>query len=138
MTQEERELLIKDLCARIPYGVRGVHMDRVHYLMNVDWGFGTPTIQVDGYNAWFPIDTFMPYLRPISSITQEEYKEFNKKYDIEYNYLLNGKPGHTVESVAMNAFEIDFYNSHHIDYRGLIEKGLVLKAPADMYKQIKQ
>ena len=131
MTSEERELLLKDLCARLPYGIKVFHRGSVEEIQEI-----TPTGEFKNYNynAWFNIDTCKPYLRPISSITREEYKEFNKKYDIEYNYLLNGKPGHTVESVSMNAFEIDFYNSHHIDYRGMIEKGLALEASEGMYK----
>ena len=113
MTQEDKNLLLKDLCARLPYGVRGVHRDRVHYLMNVDWGFGIPSIQVDGYDARFSIDTFKPYLRSFDSMTEEERKESgyhwgNHKFDYDYEFY-------------------DWLNAHHFDYRGLIEKGLAIE-----------
>ena len=138
MTQEEKELLIKDLCARLPYGVEVSLTDGTYGMVTsisiVPHGtFATVYFNRDDVKD-VSLEEIKPYLRPISSITQEEYKEFNKKYDIEYDYLLNGKPGHTVESAAMNAFEIDFYNSHHIDYRGLIEMGLALEATKDIYK----
>lgn len=111
MTQEEKQLLLKDLCGRLPYGVK------VRYI------FG------DGSHCPFELSTkilqecfdkgFLPYLRPMSSMTEEEKSEYFNSYDWEY--FEEGTP-------------FDWLNEHHFDYRGLIEKGLALKAPEDMYK----
>jgi hypothetical protein len=65
---------------------------------------------------------FKPYLRPLSSITDEEKKEF-----IKFRWTTqNGEP---------RMYEwCDYANAHHFDYRGLIEKGLALEAPEGMYQ----
>lgn len=140
MTKENKELLLKDLCARLPYGVRGVHRDRVHYLMNVDWGFGTPCIEVDGYDAWFPIDTFKPYLRPMSSMTNAEFYYLDKS--IGFNHGVEGLKLEELDwqewfdeiPYRLIYLVFDWLNAHHFDYRGLIPAGLALEAPKDMYK----
>jgi len=132
MSLEEKQLLLKDLCARLPYGVRGVHRDRVHYLMNVDWGFGSPSIQVDGYDAWFSIDTFKPYLRPMSSMTLIEADEICSLENNVNRIICVTPMGHTHHFIVGDAV-MDWLNAHHFDYRGLIEKELALEAPKDMY-----
>lgn len=113
MTQEDKELLLKDLCARLPYGV----MVRVE----VNDVFITPTDEVATVNTINMLDypqkfRITPYLRPMSSITEHEKREY---FD--------------VAQVSNHCAAIDWLNSHHFDYRGLIEKGLALKAPEDMY-----
>ena len=126
MTPEEKKLLFKDLCARLPYRVKGLHRGQVHIIANMDGGSLYPSIQVNGYNAWFPVETFKPYLRPMSSMTGAEVLEYiglKEKIvasdDITYSF-------ETYES-------IDWLNAHYFDYRGLIEKKLALEAPEGMY-----
>jgi hypothetical protein len=82
----------------------------------------------------FNIGEIKPYLRPLSSMTEEEDKELSQMIEIELNYLESNELGHTVKSAASSAFEVDFYNRHHFDYRGLIEMGLALEAPEGLYK----
>lgn len=86
---------------------------------------------------------FKPYLRPMSSMTEEEKKEISKITDNHiiynnYNQIsasASDKNGAryfaTSEKEWLNVF--DFLNKHHFDYRGLIEKGLALEAPEYMY-----
>ena len=70
----------------------------------------------------------------MSSMTEEENEEL--KYEIELELrALEGEEGHNTVSAAPAAFEVDFYNKHHFDYRGLIEKGLALEAPEGMYEK---
>lgn len=131
MTKEE--LLLKDLCARLPYGVK------VKYLYwDEDKGceYTVPMIlddiNSDGYIRFHGdiaegegrgyILTYLPYLRPMSSMTEEEENEYNS-----LNAYEKGIFPHTEEA-------FDWLNEHHFDYRGLIEKGLALEAPEDMYK----
>lgn len=105
MTQEDRELLLKDICTRLPYGIfvkEGDVDDRVIYT----------------YDYHPHIETCKPYLRPMSSMTEEEEREFEET--LQYTQ-------YTLESY-------DWLNARHFDYRGLIEKGLALEAPEGMYE----
>ena len=106
MTQEDKKLLLKDLCARLPYGVKFQGEDSNVY-----------TLDAANYFAFQVEDMiFKPYLRPMSSMSEEEYQEFG--YDV----------------LRYTPREFDWLNAHHFDYRGMIEKGLALEASADMYK----
>jgi hypothetical protein len=138
MTQEERELLFKDLSARLPYHVRckiwlkdGTTEEG---LLDLEHNYGNVLQDAFYYNK---IKDIKPYLRPMSSMTEEEKREYfsfigGKRpfdcdfsaYPIEYTFVYE----HDINSY------IDWLNKHHFDYRGLIEKGLALEAPEGMYK----
>ena len=107
MTQEEKELLLKDLCARLPYEVMIKGLDKAEPL----------TIKILAFNMVMSGNLYLPYLRPMSSMTEEEVNEYNIAID---------------KDIAPERI-VDWYNLHHFDYRGLIEKGLALEAPKDMY-----
>jgi len=132
MTQEEKELLLKDLNARLPYGVYVEHttteirgklksMFFEHIYNNTD--------SIQDINAWTMffgdeyVDAtyFRPFLRPMSSMTKKEKKEIDASFS---------PTGQELFSLPY----VDWLNAHHFDYRGLIEKGLALEAPEDMYK----
>lgn len=122
MRQEDKELLLKDLCARLLYNCR-VFYEYIDNLDNKTYGYSLTL------NTWC-IDEFIankavikPYLRPMSSMTKEEKEEYKQFFeDIEgYVYSIDCVP------------QVDWLNSHHFDYRGLIEKGLALEAPEGMY-----
>ena len=106
MTQEEKELLIKDLCSRLPYGVY-VEENRE----KLDSG---PIIYTHYYHPF--IEDCKPYLRPMTDMNE------NEMWDYEYKWK-----NHT----EWEAY--DYLNSIHIDYRGLIGKGLAIEAPEGMY-----
>lgn len=119
MTQEEKDLLLKDLCARLPYGVVGVNSA----------GFTSPLI-VKGEAAWDILTSlnyrivkygWKPYLRPMSGMTEEEEKEFQ---EIKLSYHFDE------DSYIL----FDWLNKKGFDYRGLIPKGLALEAQEGMYK----
>ena len=113
MTREEKELLLQDLCARLPYRVI-VHFhdidvdDYERQLIGEDIDF----IELDRRFC-------KPYLRPMYSMTEEE----QEKYRYGFGSDIYG-----------NIKRIDWLNAHHFDYRELIEKGLALEAPKRMYK----
>lgn len=126
MTQEEQSILLQDLCARLKYGVKikiGEYSDYVLYgiIPNADKPIIVSLVEkgiehhIDIY-----VETIKPYLRLLSDMTEEE-----KEY-IESLYVIQDTQNYIIE-------KIDFYNSHHLDYRGLIEKGLALEAPEGMY-----
>lgn len=114
MTQEEKQLLLKDLCARLPYRVIVQDRNGTHILTLGNTEFGTEYIK--------------PYLRPMSSMTEEEKAFLDATKEIEYTQTgLTGDGILTLESY-------DYLNSIHVDYRGLIPMGLALEAPKGMYK----
>lgn len=118
MIQVDKELLVKDLCARLPYRVKGLHRGQVHELFTIDSReTNNACLQVDGYDAWFSIETFKPYLRPVSSMTGKE--------ETEWHELTLGQRWITLYNVEKY---VDWLNEHYFDYRGLIEKGLALDA----------
>lgn len=125
MTQEEKDLLVKDLCSRLPYGVKCRQF-------KLDSQICTLTADLLG-----KVDNLEPYLRPMSSMTEEEFNEY---HNIKYNkvtYRNNWKridvgKFHNIGIIPIEEY-LDWLNSHHFDYRGLIEKGLALKAPEGMY-----
>ena len=128
----EQELLLIDLCARLPYGVKVTDdMGRCRYLSLGD------TNLIDLYYSDVSGSgcTIKPYLRPMSSMTEKESKEF-KGFCDEFEPDSYWYPGKYLlyVGVAIVPILIDWLNAHHFDYRGLIEKGLALEAPEDMYK----
>jgi hypothetical protein len=139
MTQEEKQLLLKDLSARLPYGVfcvgttyeldddgeRYIPVKVKDTLTEIhNYKLETASVRL-GLISSCKLETVKPYLRPMSSMTEEEEKEFIKILDLEME-ALSAPEGHTIASAASSTFEIDFYNKHHFDYRGLIEKGLAI------------
>ena len=145
MTQEEKQLLLKDLCARLPYGVMIQHPDLfypsrmvVEKLASID----REHINDDGMT----IEYVKPYLRPMSSMTEEELEELLDEEDIDFDgkgelvrkAMMAYSEGNKLESNSLFSMQyakaIDWLNAHHFDYRGLIERGLALEAPEEMYK----
>lgn len=119
MTQEYKELLLKDLCARLPYGVKVQHqhqeyLNEVQTIEIISKKYGEiETESVLGF-----VDDFKPYLFPLSSMTEEQSKI--------YHELIGGMFG-TSALINFEALE-DFFYKNHFDYRGLIEKGLAIDA----------
>lgn len=109
MTQSDKELLLKDLCGRLPYGVKGEK-----YTIRMDGEF-VPLIDVEIITAediitlnGCPGYTIKPYLLPLSSLTEEQFEE--------YMTIPNGYKS------------IDWFNKNHVDYRCFIERGLAIDA----------
>lgn len=117
MTQEEKQLLLKDLSARLPYGVK-CDCKHDHAIIPTRVDIEDLTVYYADCDEWEDIEYCKPYLRPMSSMTEEEEREFEET--LQYTQ-------YTLESY-------DWLNAHHFDYRGLIEKGLALEAPEGMYK----
>ena len=135
MTQQDKELLFKDLCARLPYGVmcnigldyplqlQRIFVDRLDGIL-LDF-------YEDGNNYQVYLSEVKPYLRPMSSMTEEEMLEINALPTGKDNDLPNCSDFVWTPSPDM----IDWLNAHHFDYRGLIGKGLALEAPKGMYNK---
>lgn len=130
MTQEDKELLLKDLCARLPYGVKAFDNSLggvdIFNLVGYD---GEDFADNDGY--WYRVEDCKPYLFPLSSMTDKQRKELD---DTLVNLNLKALSDE-INSEVIATYEVDFYNKNHFDYRGLIPKGLALDATGlDIYK----
>ena len=118
MTQEDKELLLKDLSARLPYGVK---IELTWWVMN-DGMYMNTTLEPDHIdqllNDEYGDAEIKSYLFPMSSMTEEQSKV--------YHELINGMFG----TSALINFEAltDFLHANHLDYRGLIRKGLAIDA----------
>lgn len=126
MTQEQKDLLLKDLCARLPYKVKVQDTYYKSLEPNPMWliDLHAQKVRLFADEGYQNIEYIKPYLFPISSMTLEQKEEFNtqslklqlKVIDEEIMYE------------EATEFEVDFYNRHHLDWRGLIPKGLALDA----------
>ena len=125
MTQEDKQLLLKDLCGRLPYPIWGLHRGEDVPLYVMD---NSGSYMVLNYNAWFNLDTvpFKPYLRSMLSMTEEE------RTNIAVLSKFNGLTK-SADFAECSSIVVDYCNSRYLDYRGLIPMGLALEAPEGMY-----
>lgn len=124
MIQENKDLLLKDLCARLPYGVKvqvdlqsNTYSPIVCKVCSIECAeIGSAFIGVetspDTYNE-FREFLCKPYLFPLSSMTEEQITDFTK-------FVANG--------IMDENIVYDWYNKNHFDYRGLIPKSLAIDA----------
>lgn len=140
MTQEQNTLLLKDLCARVPYGVKvrskipinqNEHKEIVGQVTSVHYNISI--VQVEGFDViadYSPHFEIKPYLFPISSITEEQWKEITDiqikeslmSIDSNNDYMSN--PLFSIGDLKT----LDWCYVNHIDYRGLIPMGLAIDA----------
>lgn len=135
MKQEEKELLIKDLCARLPYGVKVesvfINPDtKEHKSCGIEVFDGTSLLMIrDG------LGEFKPYLFPLSSMTEEQWKDLKEYSGFKYDGCLLDLVKYTdsvstlefwVEEIPCNMIirVFDWLNKNRFDYRGLIQLGL--------------
>lgn len=142
MTKNEKDLVIKDLCARLPYDVI---VDYAHNAYNIHKGYyiehGSKCIL-----SCYLLDVFIsprqneegeyikPYLLPLSSMTEEQKIEYNRLRDFTYTY--HYEFGDIVDDIEVydNWKSIDYLNANHFDYRYLIDQGLAIDATGlDIY-----
>ena len=145
MTQEEKELLLKDLCGRLPYGVicKGVTRDLDSETDKyVDREVSNVLLEIHSYRACYcylglvnecEVETVQPYLYPLSSMTDEQRCILE---DWNMNEPMLDCSGERQVYVNLNLRILDWLNEHHFDYRGLIEKGLAIDCTGlDIYKE---
>lgn len=155
MTQEEKKLLLTDLCARLPYGI----ICKCTYPVNNETTDGEDVLFTNDYEIedirrvgagfagdtrWYKVtfngDTYdidyddikvVPYLRSMSSMTEDEKMEYNNIINnIKNTYSVYTEPYNpTSDSIEL----LDWLNKKMFDYRGLIPMGIALEAPEGMY-----
>ena len=121
MTQENKELLLKDLCARLPYNVicqvefkeNGKYKSEVMLLS----GIFTDEAYFTTKDGSIYSNEYKPYLFPLSSMTEEqkqEYQHITERWMYDSSYSISDS--------------IDLLNAHHFDYRNLIQMNLAIDA----------
>lgn len=129
MTQEEKELLLQDLCARLPYGVKlqNIHdPESIVKLRSIDFDDYCYEIMFYTYEGKAltvcdrskllrrgKVLRYKPYLFPLSSITIDQWNDLGE---------------FTTNDISYVGANVDWFNKNHFDYRGLIEKGLAIDA----------
>ena len=125
MTQEDKDLLLKDLCARLPYGVK----------ISIDDDIQTVIGQILYNNGYVVTDkgcyslngvTIKPYLFPISSMTEKQKEEFNS-YFASVPYYGDKEHEHVVPYYFVELL-MEFFHKNHNDNNGLIPMGLAIDA----------
>ena len=131
MTQENKDLLLRDLCARLPYGVKVNYNEEVCTIDSIGNDSELLLKNNDGEiipkwedSLFISIEKCKPYLFPLSSMTEEQQKEL---YSIQ-GVLTVDFELEEYKMVHLFQFQnvIDWFNKNHFDYRGLIEKGLAI------------
>ena len=141
MKQEDKELLLRYLCMALPYKVKVCLYERETCVL----------LGIDGYDVYldvdsdpFRIESIKPYLRPMSSMTEEEAKEISILYGIkdilstkitdkyievvvDDNFSSTEKRTIWYNEIVSSIEILDWLNVHHFDYLNLIEKGLAIE-----------
>lgn len=136
MEQKDKELLLRDLCARLPYGTKGLCTEiSTHEVYAIEgvcvYYRDVPIVHLrDQGLINMPIMYVRPYLFPLSSMTEEQEDEWR---DICLQPLIKRLDRHTRKKDLMLYAESqyagsDWLNKNHFDYRGLIGKGLAIDA----------
>lgn len=153
MTQEEKELLLLDISGRLQSGLKVCCINLSDEMPKVWDLIGMPAphladILVEGSHRFAAVnieENIRPYLRHMSSITEDELSElldsensdFDGKSELVKRAMVAWANGDNLLSNALFSMQyaktIDWLNKHHFDYRGLIEKGLAIEAPEGMY-----
>ena len=117
MKQENKELLFRDLCARVPYGVKVQYMNNIFV---IDYVSSYEEVKLDTPDSYtVGVSEVKPYLLPLSSMTEEQTKEL-------INLINTGQNDNN--EFMRSLCRIEFYHKHHFDYRGLIPMGLAIDA----------
>ena len=129
MTKEDRERLLKDLGGRLPYGVKILDIP-ANVVGKVFLISTTDTVQYEtaddtGIQTLYNIK---PYLLPLSSMTEEQKREYNMLLTDVPTYEYEGEDIVTVFETYDNWMSIDYLIANHFDYRYLIEDGLAIDA----------
>ena len=130
MTQDEKDLLLKDLCSRLPYGVKVLYDNQVKELQYIEAIYDEVKLLDYTMNYTVGIEEVKPYLFPLSSMTEEQwidtpYANLNK---YTFDSFKCGCSTLAFETYEVNlSYVVEFINwcyKNHFDIHGLIPMGL--------------
>lgn len=147
MIKEEKDLLIQDLCSRLPYGVKiELRNSRIYHHENISKGNRNTIDKLKGFTgkyftiyhddpldwSWsdsdIEVEDIKPYLFPMSSMTDEQYDEmYNYCYEVEKEASKFSNGGLKI-IYNYELVKFDWLNKNHFDWRGLIPMGLAIDA----------
>lgn len=125
MTEHEKQLLTEDLCQRLLYGVK-VSFIASAYPFNTLGGYFNSQFYLTEPELWTSPQYIKPYLRSTEDMTESELREYLDTMD-------RVEVGENIYKYIETAKTYKYLNSHHFDYRGLIGKGLAIKADRKIY-----
>ena len=135
MTEEDKELLFRDLCARVPYGVKVQYMNNIFV---IDYVSSYEEVKLDIPDNWtVGVSEVKPYLFPFSSITDEQKSELNKKFNVQFSrndiYSIHyHSEGYWDTDLELDLQDwlwfINWCYKNHFDIYGLIPMGLAINA----------
>ena len=134
MTQEDRQIFLKDLCARTPYGVKVQYMNNIFVIDYVSPMYGE--VKLDTSDNWtVGVSEVKPYLFPLSSLTEEQRNNISKLLISTQNEFspygeinMKGCDNLFISSVKQSNALINYCLTNHLDINGLIEEGLAIDA----------
>ena len=118
MEKQNKELLLKDICERLPYDIKVLYNNKVYSIDYVSGIYEEIKLDNSNDNYTLNISNVKPYLFPLSSMTEEQ-KMFLK----QQNWCIAISTSGTVETTIEG---IDWLNKNHFDYRNLINKNLAI------------
>lgn len=139
MLNEERDLLIKDVCARIPYGVKCKFEDKVYDILGFGHGRVVLCLPFMSNTIATPIENIELYLFPLSNVNEEQMEELMANGLFKYRDTLANvshiesvagisKEIYTYIDIDSISYLIDYCYSQYIDFNGLIDKGIAKDA----------
>lgn len=133
MEQKDKDLLLKDLCERLPYNLKCEYNGEIYEVLGVAHGRVSVVKPFMSNSKWPLIEEIKPYLFPLSSMTEkqkEELKdEISKQTEILIERMKNDDCGIDCGKYYFHSLlELEWCNKNHFDYRGLIPKGLAIDA----------
>ena len=134
MTQEDRQIFLKDLCARTPYGVKVQYMNNIFVIDYVSPMYGE--VKLDTSDNWtVGVSEVKTYLFPLSSLTEEQRNNISKLLIDTQNEFspygdinMKGCDNLFISSVKQSNALINYCLTNHLDINGLIEEGLAIDA----------
>ena len=135
MKQENKQLLLVDLCARLPYGVKMNHIADVKHQPDTLIGIAKDMITLQssaGYSS-VDVDGYKPYLFPLTNLTEKQRNDISKLLIATRNEFspygkinMVGCDNLFISSVKQADALIKYCITHHFDINGLIDKGLAI------------
>lgn len=120
MKQEDKDLLLKDLCGRLPYGVKVLYDTQIFEVQYIE-PMHEELKLLDNERYTLPIEEVKPYLIPFSSLTEEQWEELMLISEMRMTFTPD-------RLIAAYKYTIEWFLKNHIDYNNLIGKGLAIDA----------
>lgn len=128
MENNDKAMLMREIGARIPYGVKAYGFEGENTITGVD----ANCVCIDG--TWYPIESVKMYLRPMECMTDVERVEWRNRFMSELIESVHDTDRADEHIAAAHAMSLAYLDSRHLDHSGLIGKGAAVIAPSWIYR----